>query len=151
MYKNKNTSVYVASAYPVLWQQSASSSRVEYRCKQGRHLGAAGHHQIGWCEMGSRALLPSSKLPLHFAPREREPQNLQLSTMGPALGLCSLCQTHRLLATWQCHSHTATLRVNHGQPYKHPNSWWFPCLSRLLLSLETRAHCTCKKKKKRTG
>lgn len=92
-----------SSAYPVLWQQSASSLRVEYRCKQGRHLGAAGRHQIGWCEKGYQALLPSSMLHLHFAPRVHEPQSLQLSTTGPALELCSPCQTHRLLATWQCH------------------------------------------------
>lgn len=92
------------TSYPVLWQQSALSLRVEYRCKQGRHLGAAGRHQIGWCEMGCQAPLPSCMLPLHFAPRVHEPQSLQLSTTGPAPGLCSPCQIHQLLATWQCHS-----------------------------------------------
>lgn len=96
--------LYVDSAYPALWQQFASSLRGEYRCKQGRHPGAAGRHQIDWCEMGYRALLPSSMPPLHFAPKVHEPQSLRLSTTGPALGLCSLCQIHRLLATWRCHS-----------------------------------------------
>lgn len=98
-----STSVCVfKSTYPVLWQLSASSLKVEYGCKQGRHLGAAGHHPIGWCEMGCQVPLPSSMLPPRFAPRVHEPRSLQLSTAGPAHGLCSLCQTHRLLAAWQC-------------------------------------------------
>lgn len=92
------------TSYPVLWQQSAVSLRVEYRCKQGRHLGAAGRHQIGLCEMECQAPLPGSTLPPHFVPRVHEPRSLQLSAMGPAPGLCSLCQIHPLLATWQCHS-----------------------------------------------
>ncbi len=97
--------VYVfVTSYPVLWQQSALSLMVEYRCRRGRHLGAAGRHQIGWCETGCPAPLPSSTLPLHFSPKAHEPQSLQLSTTGPALGLCSPCQTHRHPATWQCHS-----------------------------------------------
>lgn len=106
--KNRKKSVLwicvCMTSYPVLWQQSASSLRVEYRCRQGQHLGAAGRHQIGWCEMGCRAPLPSSTLPLRFAPRVHGPRSLQLSTTGPAPGLCCPCQIHRPLATWQCHS-----------------------------------------------